>query len=272
MIRVLVMIAVAGFLVSMVTLSVAVGIGGPDIIRHGGWNWSNGHWSMGHEDHGFGLQYNHGSDRETGPQASRELAWTGGDTLTVEIPADIQYTQAPGPAKLTVTGPKGAVDDLRLKDGRLTFSGRHGGSHWGYVSVVMTAPNVSTFELDGAGKLTVAGYRQETLKLDLSGDSEVNVKGEAKTLDLQISGSADTDLGGLKVQKAQVEIDGSGQATIAPIDSAEVNISGSGDVTLLTNPSRLETNITGSGAIHHAEGGVTAPAAPAPPATPKSKV
>ena len=44
MIRVLVMIAVAGFFVSIVTLSTAVAIGGPEAIADNAWSWGRGHW------------------------------------------------------------------------------------------------------------------------------------------------------------------------------------------------------------------------------------
>jgi hypothetical protein len=45
MIRVLVMIAVTGFLVSLVTMSAAVGIGGPKLLEHGSWWFGpNGHF------------------------------------------------------------------------------------------------------------------------------------------------------------------------------------------------------------------------------------
>ena len=265
MIRVLVMIAVTGFLVSLVTLSAAVGIGGPKILEHGGWSWGpNVHWSTGHPDHGFGLQFNHGSDRDAGPQATREMTWSGGDLLEVDIPADVRYVQTTGPAKLTVTGPREVVADVVVDHGRIDFA--HNRAHWSNLTVVLSAPGVNRFDMTGSGKLDISGYRQDKLTLDLSGDSQVTVKGEARTLDLQVSGSSESDLSGLKLKDATVEIDGSGDTTIAPTDSAKLDISGSGEVTLLTNPARLESNISGSGEIHH--GGPSADAPPAPPATP----
>jgi len=56
MIRVLVMIAVTGFLVSVVTLSTAVAVGGPDILADTAWSrwgpWSHSHWSFDDDDWG----------------------------------------------------------------------------------------------------------------------------------------------------------------------------------------------------------------------------
>jgi hypothetical protein len=274
MMRVLVMIAVTGFLVSMVTLSVAVGIAGPEAIARGAWSWGDGHW--GH----FGIDTDDEDATPTGPQASREIAWTGGPSLQVDVPAHIDYAQAPGPGKLTVTGPKAAVEALVLEDGRLRYKDggdtsewRRHGHHWGRdfgrgpLTIVMTAPGVNRFDMGGSGRLAITGYHQDALTLDLSGHSDVSVKGEAKTLALDITGSADTDLAGLAVKDAIVTIEGSGQATIAPTDSAKLDISGSGDVTLTTHPARLESNISGSGAVHQAEG-ASPPPAPAPAVKP----
>ena len=263
MIRVLVMIAVTGLLVSLVTLSTAIGIAGPEAIARGAWAFGDRHWDF--RDGGF-------SDdrRDTGPTVERQIAWTGDECLVVEAPADIHYTQAPGAGSLTVSGAKAAVDDLELVGGTLRFrKGDHDGRRWGRMgrlTIVMTAPAVNRFDIQGSSKLTVEGYKQDSLRLDLSGNSEVTVTGEATRLDLDISGSAETDLSKLKLKDASVDISGSGDATLAPTDSAKLDISGSGDVTLLTHPPRLETSISGSGEVHQSDA-VAAPA-PAPAVKP----
>ena len=266
MIRVLVMIAVTGFLMSVVTLSTAVAIGGPDVVSalardgHFGWTWDDADWGgHGHRDWR--------GDR--GPQGTRELAWTGGDTLDVDVPAEIAYTQAPGVGKLTVTGPQREIDNLVLEDGHLRFT--HGRHRHGELTIVMTAPAVSRFNLNGSGRLAIADYKQDKLSIDISGDTEISAKGEAKGLTLSISGSGQSDFSELKLGDADIDIDGSGQATLAPTGVANINISGSGDVTLLTRPSKLESNVSGSGGIHQKDGGAAsaAPTAPTPPAKAK---
>jgi hypothetical protein len=259
MIRVLVMIAVTGFLVSVVTLSTAVALGGPDILTDNAWNgW--GRWSW----HDGGDWADRG--RDSGPQATREIAWTGGDTLDVDVPAEITYTQAPGPGKLTVTGPQRALDNLVLDNGHLHYA--RGRRHRGELTVVMTAPGVSRFDLAGSAKLEIHDYKQDRLSLDLAGDGAVTATGETRMLALTIAGSGETDLSRLKVTDADVQIDGSGEATLAPTGAANVDIAGSGEVTLLTRPAKLESNVSGSGVLHQSQAATDAPAlAPPPPAT-----
>jgi hypothetical protein len=265
MIRVLVMIAVAGFILSVATLSAAIAIGGPEALSHAAWTWgANRHWTV----HGGRHWDRHdGWDSDSGPQATREMAWTGGDSLEVDVPAEVRYTQAPGPAKLTITGPKRAVEDVEIENGHVRFDHRRHHDYGGKLVIVMTAPNITRFDMHGSSTLAIEGYRQDKLSIDLSGNADVAVSGEVDVVKLDVSGSAEADLGKLKAKGAEIDIAGSGEATIAPTEWAKVDISGSGDVTLLTNPPKLETDISGSGSIHH-EDGATASPTPAPSAAP----
>jgi hypothetical protein len=269
MIRVLVMIAVTGFLVSVVTLSTAVAIGGPDLFtdtiwNHWGSHWiGSNHWSWNGDDLDAG-DWRHGRDR--GRQATREIAWTGGDTLDIDVPADVTYTQAPGPGKLTITGPQREIDNLEIDGGHVRFA--HHGRHWGDLNIVMTAPGVTRFDVSGSGKLDIANYDQDKLSVDLSGDADVSVRGQAKTLALSITGSGSSDLSELKLADASVDVEGSGEAKLAPTGAATIDISGSGDVTLLSRPAKLESNVSGSGSIHQRDERAMAPPAPPAPPTP----
>lgn len=265
MIRTLVMIAVAGFLLSVVCLSVAVGMAGPEFITRGAWSWSgpftHAHWGDHH--HGFGLTFDDADD--DGPQASREIAWTGGETLEVDVPADVKFVQADGPAKLVVRGARGTIDHVVVKDGRVAFDRSMDDAS--DLTIELTAPKVTRFTLSGSGRLDVQDYRQDSLALRISGDGGVTAHGSAKSVTLDISGSGDADLSGLATDGADVKISGSGQAKVGPKAWAKLDISGSGDVTLLSHPSRLESHVTGSGTIDQEDEATTEPQ-PAKPGKP----
>lgn len=266
MIRVLVMVAVAGFLLSVVSISSAVAIAGPDILTDGVWNWGrfgdhlNFSWTDDRDD--WGSRHGHGA------QATRQMAWTGADAFEIDVPADVTYTQGAGPAKLTVTGDQRAVNDLVLEGGALRYAHGHH-HHRGDLVVTMTAPGVNRFTIDGSSRLAILDYKQDKLSLEIAGNGEVNVKGEARSLGLDISGSGETDLAELKLADATVSIQGSGQATLAPTGAANIDISGSGDVTLLTRPAHLQSNVSGSGSVRQRDGG-DVPAPPPPPKPGKS--
>jgi hypothetical protein len=244
------------------TLAAAVAIGGPEILARSTWGLASSDWD-GHEwGWGWhGRHHNRWADERSarGPQSSRTLAWSGADALNVGFPADIRYVQAEGPGTVTVSGPPSAVDHVVVKGESVHFDGFS--QHWWphKLSVVVRAPNITRFDLSGANALTIEDYKQDKLALDISGAAEVNGTGEASAVELNISGTGDVDLGGLKAKSAEVKISGAGGATIAPTEAADLEISGMGDVRLLTHPPKLETHISGAGRIRQ-PGGVTATA------------
>jgi hypothetical protein len=259
MIRVLILITVTGFILSVASLSGAFAIGGPDLISRGGWAWVERH---GGDDFGDG-----GSD--AGPQASRTLAWSGSEELDIDLAADVRYVQSTGPASVVVTGPRRAVDRVVISGDSIRYEHgrRHGARRGPKLTIVVTAPNITSFDLSGRNTLAIEGYRQERLKIDVSGEAEVTASGEAGQVDLDLSGEGDVNLGALKTGGASVEISGDADATIAPTDWARLDISGSGDVRLLTTPKQLETDISGSGRVTQGTN-PTPPSTPEPPKAP----
>lgn len=248
MIRTLSMIALAGFLLSVVCISIAVSLAGPEAIASGAWGWNGHGWLARHVQVHDEFTW----DNDSGAEAERRMVWTGGQTLDVDVPADVTYTQGSGPATMVVSGPKDALDHLTVQDGRVSVASGH--LHGGDLTITLTAPNVTRFGLSGSGKLDIEGYKQDDLALDVSGDGDVTAKGEAKRVRLTISGSGDADLDGLSHDQANVDISGSGSAHLAPKSKAQIAISGSGDVTLGSRPAHLTTDVTGSGHIEQPGG------------------
>lgn len=240
MIRALVIVAVAGFLMAVGCISAAVAIGGPVAIARSGWTWD---WDIddGHPP------WRGGRHREAlGAQSQRDFPWSGGK-LEVNAPAEVEYVQAPGPARLTIRGPASLLDRVRVESGRISLA--PGGRAWRGLEIRLTAPDVKSFELNGASRLSITGYKQDELVLEASGHSEIEAAGETKSVRLSVSGAGEADLSGLKTEGADIEISGAGQATAGPTEWARVDISGVGDVNLLTRPRQLQTDISGAGRI-----------------------
>ena len=265
MIRALLMIAGAGFVLAVGSLAAAVAIGGPEAVARGGWAmFSNAGWGSGE------FRRRHESRRthdDSGPQGHKTLAWSGADRLDVDLPADVRFIQAPGPGSVEITGPASVVDRVILKGDSLRFDSQGPRRWWRHkLHIVVRAPNVSTFDLSGASTLKIEDYKQDKLTLDVSGAAEVTAVGQADSVEIDISGTGDVDLGGLKTKGAAVDISGAGGAIIAPTDWARLEISGMGDIRLLTRPSKLETDISGAGRIRELG---PPPAEPSPPEPPK---
>lgn len=248
MIRTLLIITGASLVLCIATLSGAAAIGGNDLARHG-WTWT---FRDDGEDHT--VHFDRGDDS---PAVTRNLAWTGGDTLAVEIPGDVTYVQGDTPS-VVVTGRKSMVDRVSLADGRLSWSdgdddtdhvvfGWNNGS--GRLRVVVTAPSVKRFDLQSSADLSIRGYDQPTFELNVSGSGDVDANGETRTATIDTTGSGDSDLSGLRMIDASVDTSGSGDVSVGPTGKADISISGSGDVDVTTRPTTVTQDVSGSGDV-----------------------
>ena len=257
MIRTLFIIAGAALVLCLVTVGGALAIGGHDLQRHG-WAWTF------KDDDGETVRIERvrGGTDDLGPLTTRTLAWTGGETLTVDSSVDVEYVQGDANS-VVVTGPKALADRVRIEDGhirlgegdeRVVFGWNRGDfsarTERDELKVVVTAPNVRRFVSNGSGDLSISAFDQPSLTLDISGSADVRASGRVEALDLTINGSGDADLAGLAARDAKVDIAGSGGADIAATGQVDVDIDGSGDVTLSARPANLNSRVSGSGEIY----------------------
>ena len=238
MIRTLALVAAAGFVLCLACFAGAIGLaGGPFSIQ----DWSVRHWDW--HDHGRHIVT---LDHESGPASTRTLAWTGGESLAVSVPAEVSYVQGPA-SSLVISGPETLLKQVVVRDGRIELQpGVYDGER---LQITLTAPSVRRFELDGDQALKIQAYDRDRLELVINGSGSVTGAGKAAKVELSISGSGSADLTAIAMDAAQVDISGSGDAVLGPKASAKIDISGDGDVRLTTNPPVLQTDISGSGHV-----------------------
>lgn len=247
MIRTLLIITGAGLVLCVAALSGAAAIGGNDLARHG---WT---WTFPDDGGDRTVHFQRGDD---GPSVTRNLTWTGGDRLTVEVPGEVVYMQGDTPS-VVVTGQKSMVDRVTLIDGRLTWTGTDehtdqvvfGWNVHDRMRVVITAPSVKAFDLESSADLSIRAYDQPTFALTVSGSGDVDAAGQTQTATIDISGSGDSDLSALRTTDANIDVAGSGDVSVAPTRKADISISGSGDVDVTTRPTTVTQNVSGSGDI-----------------------
>jgi hypothetical protein len=261
MTRTLVLIAFSGFILAVACIAGALALGGATLAHH---HWGGRHWTIDWDDQNHWRGNDHAA--VAGAAATREIPWPGGDKIEFDVPADVQYTQAAGPAKLVISGPRDALDRLELSGGELQYRDDFDFND-GRLTIVMTAPDVRHFAISGDNNISIAGYNQDDLSVDVSGHGVVSAKGRTRAVTLDISGDGDIDMSGLAAQTAHADISGSGRASIAPTEEANVSISGSGEVDLLTHPAKLNSDVSGSGRVVEGAAAPT-PSSPAPPAAP----
>ncbi|MFY7852959.1 MAG: GIN domain-containing protein [Brevundimonas sp.] len=255
MIRTLFIIAGAALVLSLATLGGAAALGGRDLAANG---WS---WTFIEDEWGNGRIERSGKAEDLGPDVTRSVAFDGGERLELDLSADVTYVQGDANT-VVITGPQPIIDRIRVEGSRLWMEdgpervtvrwnnqGIDGWSDSERVRITVTAPSVTTFDLEGSSDLKIRDYDQTALSIDVSGSGEIEADGRAQTLELDISGSGEVDLSRLELTDANVAIAGSGEARLGPTGRVDVTVSGSGDVELTRQPTTLNQNISGSGEI-----------------------
>ena len=118
----------------------------------------------------------------------------------------------------------------------------------------LTDWQVNDFEIDASGSNTVDLNLKgaDELKTQVSGSANINLNGDAKDFDIQISGSGRVKAFGLTTKTADVNVSGSGKCELTVTDNLKARISGSGNVQYRGNPT-VDTSISGSGRVTKAD-------------------
>jgi Putative auto-transporter adhesin, head GIN domain len=154
-----------------------------------------------------------------------------------------------GDLKIEVAGSgKADLDQITAREAKIEIAGS------GDVRVNGKVDNLK-MEIAGSGDADFTQITARMAKIEIAGSGTVKAKGSIEYLDIEIAGSGRADFGEVTSRTAKVEIGGHGNVDIAPSEEARAEISGSGDVTLHSDPKRLETDISGSGRIHRLAGG-----------------
>lgn len=241
MVRALVIIMIATFVLALGCFGGVVGMAGPAIAKDG-WVWPKA-W----KEAGYFVKVSEGHDDD--PDSTRELAWTAGSSLQIDMPAEVVYTQGPE-TRIEISGPTSIIEQVAIDGDRLHFTDEGHLPRRETITVTITAPAVKRFVVNGSPTLTITGYDQPELAVLINGSGDVSAGGRADKVSIEVSGSGKADLSAFQTKDANVSIAGSGEATLAPTGAAKVAIAGSGDVNLLTRPASLEKDIGGSGDVH----------------------
>jgi hypothetical protein len=110
-----------------------------------------------------------------------------------------------------------------------------------------TVSGDANLQVSGSGHIAFGALEARTLTAKISGSGQIDGRGHADTLDLNMSGSG--RFADIAATKANVTMSGSGRATIAARQEAHVRISGSATVRMPTKPPQLDVSVSGSGHV-----------------------
>jgi hypothetical protein len=102
-------------------------------------------------------------------------------------------------------------------------------------------------EMSGSAKVDMQ-LEANSVEVDLSGSSSIKLSGRGDNMDVEISGAGDLDAVDLACLEFELEISGSGDATVNVSKKLDVTISGSGSVSYKGNPD-IKKSVSGVGSI-----------------------
>jgi hypothetical protein len=182
-----------------------------------------------------------------GAQSERRLAWSGGDTIEIALPATVRYRGGDG-AEVIVRGPSDVIAQVAIDGSRLTLDCRIQ-ARLREVEVILPGQKFRRIGLSGSGKLVMENVNQPELAVRISGSGDISAQGKVDHAAVTITGAGRARLADLAMQQLTVKVSGSGNIEAAPTESADIDLSGSGNVRLLTHPTQLRSHVSGSGRI-----------------------
>ncbi|MDP9838857.1 carbon monoxide dehydrogenase subunit G [Neorhizobium huautlense] len=231
MTRKLAFVAMAGSLGAAVFLSLGFALAGPN------WHDSARLWI---------------SDKSTcGPTTSdREritLPLTSTDRFVIRMPASVHF-QPGGEPQAVISGSAAVLDHVRIDGGELSLDCDPG---WfsSRVEVQLSGPPITRWEVRGSGDLVLAQVDQPRLDMVIKGSGSARATGRAEVVDVAISGSGDVMFEKLVAKSVQVEVRGSGDASVMAEVDADVLVAGSGDVDVFGPGVLRRQDVKGSGSI-----------------------
>jgi Putative auto-transporter adhesin, head GIN domain len=167
-----------------------------------------------------------------------QIEWQAGETWALDISAQ-----------------QNILDLLKteVKDNTLKIYFDESVNNYKDITIRITSPSLEGVAIAGSGDFIAKSLMQaEKISFDIGGAGSVKVPQlKAGSVDCDIAGSGDVDLGG-EAQDMSVSIAGSGTATTKSLSVNMLNaeIAGSGDI-YCTVKDKLKVSIAGSGSVHY---------------------
>jgi hypothetical protein len=177
---------------------------------------------------------------------SREIPWDDSTSLTLGVRSVVRYVQAPGAGKVVARGPHRSVSTLTVGGGDISDQLLHTGAT---LEIVVTAPAISRFHLNGGSRLSIEGYDQQTLFVSTEGKAQVDAAGRVNDLTVNMKGSGTVNLAKLVTSNASVDIGGMSTLVLAPTNDANLKVRNFASAVLLSNPKDPRISLEDSGRV-----------------------
>ena len=177
---------------------------------------------------------------------SREIPWDNSTSLTLGVRSVVRYVQAPGPGKVVARGPHRSVSTLVVDNGDIHDELLHSGTT---LEIVVTAPAISHFHLNGGSRLSIEAYDQQSLFVSTEGKAHVDAAGRVDSVTVNMKGSGTVNLAKLAIGNAAVDIGGMSTLVLAPTKGANLKVRNYASAVLLSRPVELTSSLEDSGRV-----------------------
>lgn len=116
------------------------------------------------------------------------------------------------------------------------------------IKAKITVPELNGLDISGSGDSSIRGIKSKTFFVSISGSGDVRAAGGADNVSASIAGSGNVDLAGLKARVGDISITGSGDVKVSASEKLNATIAGSGNVTYFGNP-KVRRTVMGSGEV-----------------------
>jgi hypothetical protein len=177
---------------------------------------------------------------------SREIPWDDSTSLTLGVRSVVRYVQAPGAGKVVARGPQRSVSTLVVDNGDIRDQLLHTGAT---LEIVVTAPAISRFHLNGGSRLSIEGYDQRSLFVSTEGKAQVDAAGRVHEVTVHMKGSGTVNLAKLATDTASVDIGGMSTLVLAPVNGANLKVRNFASAVLLSKPKSVTRSLEDSGRV-----------------------
>jgi hypothetical protein len=113
-------------------------------------------------------------------------------------------------------------------------------------------PEDLDMEVSGAGDIQM-DVDAPNLKAHISGSGSINMKGQTKTVELELTGAAHAHCFDLLSEETTVDISGAGSAEVFASVKLDATVSGAGSVSYKGNAATVNQHVSGAGSVHKME-------------------
>lgn len=119
------------------------------------------------------------------------------------------------------------------------------------MSVQVSVPSLTALNLSGSGQLSVTGIKAPQLTVTVSGSGMLSAAGTATRLDVALSGSGMAQLSQLTATEVHAVVAGSGLIQATATNSLDAAVPGTGAIVYYGDPPQVISSVTGTGTVTH---------------------